>query len=531
MPADIANGIRYPEPEPYTAAAGRAMQLREMFKQGRLQDQHIASNQMQLDAAKRATEGQAKLSELLYQHTKDGKTDYDAVYSGLTGAGYGDRALALDRERRAEAKAELDNRKQQLENATKQHGIISNALTAVTTAKPEEKQAVHTQARNQLIAQGLIKPEDMPEVFDPAAHAAAVAEGIDADKQLSAANDAVKRAQEALEYQDKRPGVLADSKVKQDVATQYDIFGMPKKDKMTLDATAARDKNTAAYQQGQLGVAQGQLNVARDRNNIERQKVAAMGTAPGGLNDDDFKRLGVQYAITGVMSSLGNGSGIVKQRITHEAQEYARQAGLSPRDLALAQASYKGDMASLKDLQTKRDQIVSFENTAQKNIDTFLQLAAKIPDTGIPWLNTPVRLIDRKLAGSENMAAVDAARTVANNEIAKVTSGGGLGGVLSDNARHEIEAFNGKDLTFGQVKKVVEILKRDMSSRHAAMDEMLGEIKARTANPTGAPAPANNTSRGGHTPGGISVTDPAGGVHTFPDQASADNFKRLAGIK
>jgi len=31
--------------------------------------------------------------------------------------------------------------------------------------------------------------------------------------------------------------------------------------------------------------------------------------------------------------------------------------------------------------------------------------------------------------------------------------------------------------------------------------------------------------------GGISVTDPKGGVHTFPDQASADKFKKLAGIQ
>src|SRR5689334_13874864 len=31
--------------------------------------------------------------------------------------------------------------------------------------------------------------------------------------------------------------------------------------------------------------------------------------------------------------------------------------------------------------------------------------------------------------------------------------------------------------------------------------------------------------------GGIKVTDPNGGIHTFPDQASADRFKQLAGIK
>jgi hypothetical protein len=31
--------------------------------------------------------------------------------------------------------------------------------------------------------------------------------------------------------------------------------------------------------------------------------------------------------------------------------------------------------------------------------------------------------------------------------------------------------------------------------------------------------------------GGITVTDPKGGVHTFPDQASADRFRKLANIQ
>lgn len=38
-------------------------------------------------------------------------------------------------------------------------------------------------------------------------------------------------------------------------------------------------------------------------------------------------------------------------------------------------------------------------------------------------------------------------------------------------------------------------------------------------------------AKGGPSAGQVSVTDPQGGVHTFPDQASADRFKKLAGIK
>ena len=159
--------------------------------------------------------------------------------------------------------------------------------------------------------------------------------------------------------------------------------------------------------------------------------------------------------------------------------------------------------------QTQRDAIVSFENTAQKNIDTFLQLAEKIPDTGIPWLNKPLRELDEKLVGSTYMAAVNAARQVANNEIAKVTAGGGLGGVLSDSARHEVDRFNPKEATLAQYKRIVTVLKADMAARHEAMDNSLAEIRGRIgtvpgAAPHGAPPAATPSaapagSRGGYT--------------------------------
>lgn len=197
-----------------------------------------------------------------------------------------------------------------------------------------------------------------------------------------------------------------------------------------------------------------------------------------GLTDDDYARAGEQYARTGVMPALGRDS-ITRGKVVRAANQWARDNGLSPGDVVTMQAAYAGDKESLKKFQSQRDQIVSFEQTAQKNLDLFLNAAAKIPDTGIPWLNTPIRNLDAKIVGSENMAAVNAARQVANNEIAKVTSGGGMGGVLSDSARHEVEGYNPANATFAQTKKVAEILRADMANRHGSMDATLSDIKSR----------------------------------------------------
>jgi len=200
----------------------------------------------------------------------------------------------------------------------------------------------------------------------------------------------------------------------------------------------------------------------------------------------------MEYAITGVMPALGNGSGAIKQRLIHEKNEFARSSGLTPKDMALAGAAFKGDSRSLSMFQTQRDNITSFEKTAQKNIDLFLNAASKIPDTGSPWLNLPLRALSEKVVGSTNMAAVNAARQVANNEIAKVTTGGGLGGVLSDSARHEVDRYNPETATFKQTVAIVNLLKQDMANRSKSMDDTIAEIKGRvgTVGPAAQPSGA-----------------------------------------
>jgi len=197
-----------------------------------------------------------------------------------------------------------------------------------------------------------------------------------------------------------------------------------------------------------------------------------------GLTQDDFARAGEQYARTGVMPPLGRDS-VTRAKIVQAANAWAKDQGMSAADVVTMQAAYAGDKKSLENFQKQRDQIVSFEQTAQKNLQQFLDLAGKIPDTGVPWLNMPIRMLDAKLVGNENMAAINAARQVANNEIAKVTSGGGMSGVLSDSARREVSSYNPQNATFAQTKAVARVLQQDMANRHQSMDSTIGDIKSR----------------------------------------------------
>lgn len=313
-------------------------------------------------------------------------------------------------------------------------------------------------------------------------------------------------------------------------------------DKRNADRADATAKETARHNQAMedakpkteaefaLAAAGGDPEKALTRLDESKRNARPVTNVYGGvMTEDDFARAGEEYARTGVMPPMGMGGGPARERIIHYKNEFARKNGLSPADIVTMQAAYAGDRDSLKKLQVQRDQINSFEATANKNLDLFLDAASKIPDSGVPWLNkVPLRMLDEKLVGSADMAAVNAARSIATNEIAKVTSGGSLSGVLSDAARQEVKNYNPADATFAQTIAVARVLKQDMANRHQALDETLSDIKSRIGG-AGTPAPASPISPV-QSPGKVTVVDPRGVAHVFPDQQKADEFKRLADI-
>ncbi len=196
----------------------------------------------------------------------------------------------------------------------------------------------------------------------------------------------------------------------------------------------------------------------------------------------------LNYRKNGVMPPLGMGDKGNRQAIINRA------ATLTPADITRIEAGgtdiagnkadYKANADTLTALTKQRAAIGAFEQTAQKNIDNFLSLAGKVTDTGIPLLNTPVRWA-AGAGGSADQAAYQAARLVAVNEIAKITSNPTLSGQLSDSARHEVEAFNPQSATLAQTKAVMSLLKRDMQNRTSALDDEISQVRGRIGSSTG----------------------------------------------
>jgi len=238
----------------------------------------------------------------------------------------------------------------------------------------------------------------------------------------------------------------------------------------------------------------------------QTNKPIATGAEEGSsLTPKSLDKVAEMFATTGQLPPLGMGQAAANDR----RQIINRASELFPNvTLASNAAIYKANKDSLNKVTSTLDTLSAFESTANKNLDQFLSLASKIPDTGVPWLNIPVRMLDEKMVGSANMAAVNAARDVANREIARVTNDPKLSGQLTDAARAQVSSFNAKDFTFGQAKAVAQVLKTDMANVHSSLADQKKAIESRIpegvqpSTPTPAApttAPAVSTAPTGYT--------------------------------
>jgi hypothetical protein len=195
--------------------------------------------------------------------------------------------------------------------------------------------------------------------------------------------------------------------------------------------------------------------------------------AQSGLTPEALDMAAEMYRHTGTMPSLGMRNQYAMRQIFNRAAE------LGPLDIASEQAAYAANKSSLTGLVKNRDAVSAFENTAGKNLDLLLTQAKGVVDSGSPWINQPLRSVSAKALGNADVPAYNAARQVAVNEIAKVTSNPGLTGQLSDTARKEVESFNPENATLAQTYNVAKVLRQDMANRHTAYNEQISDITRR----------------------------------------------------
>lgn len=244
------------------------------------------------------------------------------------------------------------------------------------------------------------------------------------------------------------------------------------------------DPSTGARYLNQADVA---ANKPIEPARLKKIPPASMTVNPALIPSGDALEMAAKrYLATGELPSMGMGEAGAAARVA----VMNRAALIDPQaSLAANKATYGADTKNLANLQKTEGTLSAFEKTAGKNLDQFLSLADKIPDSGVPWLNKPLRAVNTSGLGSADQAAFNAARDVALREIARVTNDPKLSGVLSDAARHEVSSLSPDSATFAQIQAVAKVLKKDMANVHAGINEQIDTVKSGLQGHPGAPPP------------------------------------------
>jgi len=286
----------------------------------------------------------------------------------------------------------------------------------------------------------------------------------------------------------------ADAAVAEKVNVGTSPLGVSEVQRMEQQGKEIDREMTAKFRDAELKQAAEKIGIDRQRLFQDKEET--------NLTPEALSKMAEMFATTGTMPTLGMGKAAAAMRskiINQAAKDYPNV------QFATNQAAFQANKASLNSLQKNYDAVTAFEETAGKNLNTFLQTAGKIVDTGVPWLNKPLRALDMKLLGSSDQAAANAARTTALTEIAKVLNSANATGVLSDSARREVEQLIGGDATMKQVVAAANILKQDMGNRKQSYQEQIKAINNRISGKQ-EEAPI----------GTIKARDPQGNLHEAP---------------
>lgn len=381
--------------------------------------------------------------------------------------------------RGAEILKGLDALKQgTIKTETDARQLLGSVLGGIK-ALPEPMRAdAYTGARTHLIQTGILKPEDAPEQYAPEFVDAALRAALTPEQQQGADERAAVAAK--VTYGAPQTAMVDGKRVPVRAGSDGRLYGTDQK------PIASPNVEVNPATQLQLDAAKETQRHNRAQEGLEGQRITNEAGQTPMLTPEALDVTAHQYAMTGQLPPMGMGkpAAELRAKIINRAAEIYK--GL---DLPSQQASYQANKGSLVKMQAGRDAINAFEKTALKNIDLFLDAAGKVVDTGSPLANRIAHTVTGQVLGSPDQASFDAARQVAINEIAKITSNPNMSGVLSDSARKEVEAFNPQNATLKQAVSVMRTLKQDMANRATSLDDQLKDIKARIATPPASSTP------------------------------------------
>lgn len=206
---------------------------------------------------------------------------------------------------------------------------------------------------------------------------------------------------------------------------------------------------------------------------------ATIRMTPNGLH-----QAALNYIANGQFPPTGRGSDPIavaqREAISSKVGAIAAAAGM---DLPTLRAFYKSNAASLGTQQKFYDSAQAFLSTADKNSELLDKALAKIPDTGSPLLNQPVRAISQKALGSVDVSQFRTYLTSVQSEYAKILNNPNLSGQLTVSALEETKKLIDPDATVAQILGSLQALRAEGGNRLASIGDQIGRIQQRMNQP------------------------------------------------
>jgi len=256
-----------------------------------------------------------------------------------------------------------------------------------------------------------------------------------------------------------------------------------------LGGDTSGGKTTAEFDQTRQALSEKKGSLATysetldEINRTKKEESTLQGGNWKALTDDQKKYNIEMSLISGKEPALYYRDPTSKTDYLADKADYVEKLGLTAGDIASIQSSNKALTNELSQLQAQRGKVMSFAETAEKNIAIANTLAKKVDDTGSPIINKWLRSGKKSIAGNKDVAAFDGAIRTAINEYAKVVSSATGGGVTSDTARKEVEDILNRASTVEQVQYIIDqVLSPDLKNRKTSYDENIYRIQNSISN-------------------------------------------------
>jgi hypothetical protein len=192
------------------------------------------------------------------------------------------------------------------------------------------------------------------------------------------------------------------------------------------------------------------------------------------LTPDAIKLAGSQYAITGVMPSMGMGNARARAQIINSAAEYWRNQGIDPSKVPQIQADFKATKDTLIAQKKAVEPFKAFEGAMIKNAEYALSLSSKYERSNYPPANSVINAI-KTGTGDPQVVEFSNALYAASLEYQKIKTAGTAitSAELSITAQQKAEELMNKAHNHKQLEAAMRAMRTDGRNVVAEREKMV----------------------------------------------------------